>query len=212
MSGLTRRQKDVLNVIRNTVAERGTVPSIEEIGDAVGLSSASSVHHQLKTLEEKGFILRDPGRSRSIRLADGEGRPELAGAVVAVPIIGEIAAGEPIHAYEDYQQSLLLARDLIRTDEAFILRVRGKSMIEDLIDDGDMVVVRKQETADDGDIVVALLPDDGATLKRLYREKAGFRLQPANSTMKPIYTPDVRIQGKVIALLRVHEQKAVSYR
>lgn len=207
---LTPRQKSVLAAIVR-LEESGVAPSIEEIGARAGLSSPSTVHFHLKALEEKGYIERDPNRPRSIRLLPAPERDIYDENVVAVPVIGTIAAGEPIHAFEDYSRSILLARELVGSGEAFILQVKGKSMIEDLIDDGDLVVVRKQSTAENGDIVVALLERE-ATLKRFYREKDRIRLQPANSAMEPIFTQDLTIQGKVVALLRVHEQKAVSYK
>ena len=184
---LTPKQKKVYSAIINSIETKGYVPSIEELCEMVGLSSVSSIHHHLKGLEDKGYIEREKGKSRSIRILNDDSPKDIYDdQVVAVPIIGEIAAGEPIFAYEDYTDSVLLARDLISTDEAFILKVRGKSMIEDLIDDGDMVVVKKQNTASNGDIVVALLPDNEATLKRFYKEKDRIRLQPANSSMNPI--------------------------
>lgn len=207
---LTPRQRAVLSAIVR-LEESGCAPSIEEIAARAGLSSPATVHFHLKALEAKGYIERDPNRSRSIRVLPEPARDVYDEDVVAVPVIGTIAAGEPISAFEDYSRSVLLARELVGSGEAFILQVKGKSMIEDLIDDGDLVVVRKQSTAENGDIVVALLERE-ATLKRFYREKDRIRLQPANSAMQPIYTRELTIQGKVVALLRVHEKKAVSYR
>jgi repressor LexA len=213
---LTEKQQAVYDVLERAINEEDYIPSIHQLCELAGLSSVSTIHHHLKVLEEKGYIQRDAGRSRSIRLTQekADGNKYMTQEIfVSVPIIGEIAAGEPIFAYENYQDSVMLARDMIGANEAFILRVRGKSMIEDLIDDGDMVVVKKQETANNGDIVVALLPENNeATLKRFYKENNRFRLQPANSTMQPIYVKEVKIQGKVIGLLRFHDQKAVSYR
>ena len=208
---LTLKQKKILDSIKDYMNNYEIAPSIEELCEITGLSSSSSIHYHLKILEEKGYIKREAGRSRSMIIIEKENFNNFDEEMIDIPIIGEIAAGEPIYAYENYSDSIKLARSLISSDEAFILKVKGKSMIEDLIDDGDMVVVKKQNSANNGDIVVALLPDDGATLKRFYKEKDRIRLQPANSTMQPIYTTDLKIQGKVIALLRVHEQRALSF-
>ena len=213
------RKQKIIECIARTVAERGYPPSVREIADAVGLASTSAVHHHLTALEREGLLERGPHSSRALRLtARGEG--ELAAAprrasgrvtpfrmpverdVLSLPVLGEIAAGQPIEAYDDGAESLDVPRSMQARDDSYVLRVRGKSMIDALIDDGDYVVVQPQATARDGDIVVALLEDNGVTLKRFYREDGRIRLQPANAEMEPIYATDVQIQGKVVGVIR----------
>jgi repressor LexA len=187
----------ILAFIERAVNERGYPPSVREIAAAVGLASTSAVHHHLTRLAKEGRLSRQPTRSRALAIP---GAKQLR--AVPAPIIGEIAAGQPIYAYEEREETLAVPADWARTEDTFVLRVRGKSMIEDLIDDGDFVVIQPQHNARDGDIVVALLEDNTATLKRFYRERDRIRLQPANSTMAPIYARDVKIQGKVVGLIR----------
>lgn len=193
------RAERILEFIRETVAERGYPPSVREIAEAVGLASTSAVHHHLTKLERDGRLQKAATRSRALTVPGS-----LGGRVVRAPIIGEIAAGAPIYAYEEQNETLSVPAELSAKSgkETFVLRVRGKSMIEDHIDDGDYVVVQEQDTARDGDIVVALLEDSTATLKRFYRERDRVRLQPANGEMQPIYARDVKIQGKVIGVIR----------
>src|SRR5919197_5445248 len=194
-----QRADRILAYIRETVSERGYPPSVREIAEAVGLASTSAVHHHLTKLERDGRLNKEATRSRALSLPGMNG-----GRVVQAPVVGEIAAGQPIHAYEDRSEMIGLPSDLAagRGRETFVLRVRGKSMIEDHIDDGDFVVVQEQSTARDGDIVVALLEDNVATLKRFYKERDRVRLQPANGATSPIYARDVQIQGKVIGVIR----------
>ena len=193
-----QRAERILAYIRETIAVRGYPPSVREIAEAVGLASTSAVHHHLTKLEKEGRLQKVATRSRALSLPGTYG-----GRVVSAPVIGEIAAGQPIHAYEDRSETLSLPSELAaRGRETFVLKVRGKSMIDDHIDDGDYVVVQEQNTARDGDIVVALLEDNVATLKRFYKEKDRVRLQPANGQMAPIYARDVQIQGKVIGVIR----------
>jgi repressor LexA len=215
------RKQKILDCIVRTVAERGFPPSVREIADAVGLASTSAVHHHLMALERDGLLERGSRSSRALRLTSrgeaeleaGSRRPAGIGRVtpfrmpverdvLALPVLGEIAAGQPIEAYADGAESLDVPRSLEARDDSYVLRVRGKSMIDDLIDDGDYVVVQPQATARDGDIVVALLEDNGVTLKRFYREQDRIRLQPANAEMEPIYATDVQIQGKVVGVIR----------
>jgi len=214
------RKQKILECIARTVAERGFPPSVREIADAVGLASTSAVHHHLMALEREGLLERGSRSSRALRLTSrGEAeletepqRPNLGRVtpfrmpverdVLALPVLGEIAAGQPIEAYADGAESLDVPRSLEARDDSYVLRVRGKSMIDDLIDDGDYVVVQPQATARDGDIVVALLEDNGVTLKRFYREQDRIRLQPANAEMEPIYATEVQIQGKVVGVIR----------
>ena len=192
------RADRILAHIRDTIAERGYAPSVREIAEAVGLASTSAVHHHLTKLEREGRLQKDATRSRALAIPGAFG-----GRVVRAPIVGEIAAGEPIFALEDKSETLSVPVELAaRGRDTFVLRVRGKSMIEDHIDDGDFVVVQSQNTARDGDIVVALLEDNRATLKRFFRERDRVRLQPANGAMAPIYARDIQIQGKVIGVIR----------
>jgi repressor LexA len=216
------RKQKILDCIARTVAERGYPPSVREIADAVGLASTSAVHHHLIALEREGLLERGSHSSRALRLTR-QGEAELERAprrvpagssrvtpfrmpverdVLALPVLGEIAAGQPIEAYADGAESLDVPRSLQARDDSYVLRVRGKSMIDALIDDGDYVVVQPQATARDGDIVVALLEDNGVTLKRFFREKDRIRLQPANAEMEPIFASEVQIQGKVVGVIR----------
>ena len=205
--GLSHRQQRILEFIESFVYERGYPPTVREIGQAVGISSTSVVDYNLNLLERRGYLRRDREVSRGIELVGERARVYDRG-TVQVPVVGRIAAGQPIEALESRDETLALSRDLV-PEGAFALKVKGKSMIEDLIDDGDLVIVRPQTTANNGDIVVALLSDSPgtegqATLKRIYREKERVRLQPANSTMQPIYVrpQDVAIQGRVVAVIR----------
>lgn len=207
-----RRQR-ILDYIARTVEERGYPPSVREIADAVGLASTSAVHHHLIALERDGLLARGPHASRALRLTK---RPAASAApskvtpfrmpmerdTLALPVLGEIAAGQPIEAYDDASETLDVPASLDARADSYVLRVRGKSMIDALIDDGDFVIVQPQATAHDGDIVVALLEDNGVTLKRFFREKDRIRLQPANAEMEPIYASEVQIQGKVVGVIR----------
>ena len=193
-----QRAERILEFIRDRSAEQGYPPTVREIAEAVGLASTSAVHHHLMKLEREGKLQKDATRSRALTIPGA-----LAARAVQAPIVGEIAAGEPIYAYEDKTESMSIPADLAaKGRDTFVLRVRGKSMIEDHIDDGDYVVVQSQNTARDGDIIVALLEDSRATLKRFFREKDRIRLQPANGQMQPIYARDIQIQGKVIGVIR----------
>jgi repressor LexA len=207
MRPLSERQQRILDFIEHFQQRQGYPPTVREIGQAVDISSTSVVDYNLKALERHGHLRRDPDVSRGLELTGRTARRRVS-SPVSIPIVGRIAAGEPIEALQGHAEELRLSGQ-VYDDSCYALRVKGKSMIEDLIDDGDIVVVRSQETADDGDIVVALLtdgpaPEGTATLKRLYRESDRIRLQPANSTMDPIYVePDgLRIQGKVVTVIR----------
>ncbi len=199
---LTKRQTQILDFIRAEVHRRGFPPSVREIGEAVGLSSSSTVHSHLAALEAKGFIRRDPSKPRALEVLDyrDTDRAVDLGSVFAVPIVGSVAAGSPILAAENIESTMSLPAELAG-ESTFILRVKGDSMIEAGILDGDFVVVRQQQTANNGEIVVAMI-DDGATVKRFFREADRIRLQPENSSMEPIYARDVSILGKVVALFR----------
>lgn len=199
---LTDRQRQVLDYIRSEIHRRGFPPSVREIGQAVGLSSSSTVHSHLAALEAKGLIRRDPAKPRALEVLDyrDTDRGVDYGSVRVVPLVGQVAAGAPILAAENIEATLSLPAEMA-DESTFILRVKGDSMIEAGILDGDFVVVRQQSHADNGDIVVALL-DDEATVKRFYREPDRIRLQPENSALEPIYACDVSVLGKVIALFR----------
>jgi repressor LexA len=216
-----RRQR-IVDFIARTVEERGYPPSVREIADAVGLASTSAVHHHLIALERDGLLERGGKHSRALRLTarpqpvpdepaasqPGDGakvtpfRMPVERETLTLPVMGEIAAGQPIEAYEDSAETLAVPASMDAREDSYVLRVRGKSMIDALIDDGDFVIVQPQATARDGDIVVALLEDNGVTLKRFFREDDRIRLQPANAEMEPIYATDVQIQGKVVGVIR----------
>jgi repressor LexA len=222
-AGLSERQGDILDFLEGFIAKNGYPPSVREIGEAVGLSSSSTVHSHLNTLENKGLIRRDPSSARALTItgqgekrlgivrpsgakgggADGQGAPleRLPRNVVELPVVGRVAAGAPILAEQNVEESFVLPTQVVGDTGSFLLTVKGESMIEAGILDGDYVVVKEQPTANNGEIVVALL-DDEATVKTFYREPDRIRLQPENSSMEPIYTRDVTILGKVIALLR----------
>ena len=199
---LTRRQQQILDFIRADIHRKGFPPSVREIGEAVGLSSSSTVHSHLDALERKGFIRRDPSKPRALEVLDfrDSERGIDYGSVRAVPLVGQVAAGSPILAAENIEGTMSLPTEMT-DDSAFLLRVRGDSMIDAGILDGDFVVVKQQETANNGDIVVAVMEDE-ATVKRYFREADRIRLQPENDALEPIYAREVRIAGRVIALFR----------
>ncbi|MCL2756760.1 MAG: transcriptional repressor LexA [Coriobacteriia bacterium] len=204
---LTKRQEEVLSFLRRFTIKNGYPPSVREIGAAVGLSSSSTVHAHLQALENKGLIKRDASSARAlVILVDmddetDERAQKLDRNVVRLPVVGRVAAGVPIYAEENIEDTLALPTQIVGDTGSFMLTIQGESMIEAGIMDGDYVVVREQSHADNGDIVVALLGDD-ATVKTFYKEEGRIRLQPQNYTMEPIYATEVIILGKVIALLR----------
>ena len=206
---VTKRQQAVLDCIEECIREKGYGPTVREICQSLGLSSPSTVHVHLKALEEKGLIKRDPLKSRSITLSHVQDESLSTNNVIApsfgraveVPLVGNVAAGSPILAEENITDTMTLPTDIVGDAPSFMLSVRGDSMIEAGINDGDYVVVKEQPVANNGDIVVALI-DDGATVKRFYREKDYVRLQPENSSMEPIITRDCSIAGKVVAVFR----------
>jgi repressor LexA len=194
----TERQRRILEIIREFTAERGYPPSVREIGERVGLSSSSTIHAHLKALERRGLISRDPTKPRALR----SGALPPAHDAFVVPILGRVAAGVPITAQEDVEGEFLLPSHFApRASDAFMLRVQGDSMVDAAILDGDLILVRPQPTAENGEIVVAML-DGEATVKRFYRESGRIRLQPENQTMAPIYASDVEILGRVEAVVR----------
>lgn len=199
LEDLTPRQREILAFIKREVLKRGYPPSVREIGQAVGLNSSSTVHGHLGRLEEKGYIRRDPTKPRAIELVND--RDVIRKEIVNVPIVGRVTAGEPILAVENIEDFFPMPRDFANYEDVFMLRVRGDSMINAGILDGDYVVVRQQSHADNGDIVVALI-DDEATVKRFFNEGDHVRLQPENPSMAPILVKDVHVLGKVIGVFR----------
>lgn len=204
---ITKRQKAVLDCIESCIREKGYGPTVREVCQELGLSSPSTVHVHLKALEDKGYIKRDPLKSRSIALTYPLEEEAVAprnssfSKLVTVPLVGNVAAGSPILAEENITDSLTLPTDIVGDAPSFMLSVRGDSMIEVGINDGDYVVVKEQPVANNGEIVVALV-DDGATVKRFYKEDDHIRLQPENSSMEPIIVEDCSIAGKVVAVFR----------
>lgn len=192
---LTKRQQEIYEFIKDKILNRGYGPTVREIGNAFGIRSPNGVMCHLKALEKKGLITRESYMSRAIQLTD---QPQLKR--TSLPLVGQIAAGSPSLAVEDLERVDFAA--LFEDEECFCLRVKGDSMIEDQIAEGDYVVVRRTNRPKDGDIVVAMVENDDATLKRFYREKNRVRLQPANKRMKPIYSNDVSVVGVVKGVIR----------
>jgi repressor LexA len=206
MEDLNRRQRKVLDFIYEFVEENGYPPTHEEIQFEVGLSSKSHVHFYLRALEREGYIERAPNIPRGIRLTDKFARGRLAG-IIKVPFLGQIAAGEPISFSDVGHETIELTRDIVRDggEGLYALRVKGDSMIDALINDGDIVVMKHQQGAGNGEMVAVRLKDrDETTLKRFYQEQGRVRLQPANPTMRPLYVhpANVEIQGKLVAVIR----------
>jgi repressor LexA len=199
MKGLTTKQQRVLEVIRTWMRERGQPPTVREIGQEIGVASSCTVQRHLDALVRKGFITRDRYKYRSIQLADSP-FPLFARAL-NVPVLGSIAAGNPILAVENIEDTFPLPADLVGSDEVFMLRVKGDSMIDAGIFDGDLVAVRRQPEAKNGEIVAALLEDE-ATVKRFFREDGYVRLQAENPNYPPILARDVKILGRVILSVR----------
>lgn len=190
------KQTAILEFIRSEIEQKGYPPSVREICSAVGLKSTSSVHAHLTQLEKKGLLRRDPTKPRAMEVLEG---PVSRGR--SVPLVGRVTAGLPILATENIEDYLVLPQSLQGRGDLFALRVQGESMIEAGIEDGDIVVLRRQETAENGEIVVAMI-DDEATLKRIYYEDGHVRLQPENAAMEPIYADEVVILGRLLALFR----------
>jgi repressor LexA len=203
MTKLSKRQQDILEFIKLEVKTKGYPPSVREIGEAVGLASSSTVHGHLSRLESKGLIRRDPTKPRAIEILDLELDNIPHQNVMNVPLVGKVTAGIPITAVENVEEYFPLPEQLAPSDEnIFMLEIVGESMIDAGILDGDYVIVRQQQTANNGDIVVAMTEDDEATVKRFFKESNYFRLQPENATMEPIILKSVSILGKVIGLYR----------
>ena len=203
MNDLSAKQQQILEYMKAEVREKGYPPSVREICEAVGLKSTSTVHGHLARLEKKGYIRRDPTKPRAIEsLDEAPHNPDLpTRELVQVPIVGNITAGTPILAVENIEDTFPVPVDYVHNDTVFMLKVRGDSMIEAGIFDKDLILVRQQSNASNGDIVVALI-EDYATVKTFFREKDFVRLQPQNASMNPIIVRDVTILGKVIGLFR----------
>lgn len=198
---ITDKQREILEYIKEMILKKGYPPAVREICEAVHLKSTSSVHSHLESLEKNGYIRRDPTKPRTIEILDDDfalTRREL----VNVPVIGTVAAGVPILAEQNIEDYLPIPAEILANKEVFMLKVKGNSMIEAGIYNGDKVIVAKQPNAENGDKVVALV-DDSATVKTFYKENGHFRLQPENSSMDPIILDQVEILGKVIGLFRM---------
>ncbi|MBU5267702.1 transcriptional repressor LexA [Virgibacillus proomii] len=204
MTKLSKRQQMILDYIKEEVMNKGYPPSVREIAKAVGLASSSTVHGHLARLEDKGYIRRDPTKPRAIEILDvGEDASIHKEEARYVPVIGKVTAGLPITAVENIEEFLPIPVNSSSPDDnLFVLVIEGESMIEAGILDGDMVIVKQQNTAENGDIVVAMTTENEATVKRFFKEKDHFRLQPENSTMDPLIYKEVTILGKVIGLYR----------
>ena len=202
---LYKRQRQIVDFIQQYIQSNGSAPTLRQIADAIGVSSLATVHEHLASLETKGVIKRKTGKTRSIELVDktldftGE-------KAVEVPILGFIAAGKPIEPHTDPEAKMTIGPSFVSSKKrVYVLQVRGESMIEEQIRDGDYVVVEETGEAKNGQIVVALLDNGMATLKRFFKEQTRIRLEPANSTMSPIFVKNVTIQGKVVGLIRKYQ-------
>ena len=198
---ITAKQNEILEYIKECVLKKGYPPSVREICEAVHLKSTSSVHSHLETLEEKGYIRRDPTKPRTIEIIDEEFNPSRR-ELYSVPLVGTVAAGQPILAEQNISDYFPIPADMLPNGEVFMLEVKGESMVNAGILNGDKVIVQMQNTARNGEMVVALL-EDSATVKTFYKENGHFRLQPENDHMDPIITDDVQIMGKVIGVFRM---------
>lgn len=195
-----KKQKQILDFLKQYIDTHGFAPTLKQIANAIGVSSLATVHEHLQALEKKGLIKKKEGASRGIELT--ENIAQIAEGL-EVPILGYIAAGSPIEPYTDPNATISISPNMVSSRKrVYVLQVRGDSMIEDGIWDGDYVVVEQQETADNGDIVVALLDNGLATLKRYFKEATRIRLEPANRAMSPIFAKNVTVQGRVVGLIR----------
>jgi repressor LexA len=208
IEGLNPRQREILEFLRNHSRNHAYPPTVREIGQAVGLSSSSTVQNHLNALEQKGHIRRDPTKSRTVEVVGDEPAAATAARSFSVPLVGRVAAGGPILAEENIEDHIILGPEIAGGEDAFALHVRGDSMIEAGIHDGDMVVVRPQRDATSGQIVVARIENEQTgehevTVKRFFREAGRVRLQPENSALEPIYVRDLHLEGVVVAVVRV---------
>ena len=196
-----KKQEQILDYIKQYIQATGYAPTLKEIAEAIGVSSLATVHEHLESLENKGLIKRKGGKSRSIDITNSD--IDFSNKDLDIPILGFIAAGAPIEPYTDPNASISIPSNFISGKKrTYVLQVRGESMIEEQIRDGDYVIIEQTENADNGDIVVALLDNGMATLKRFFKETTRIRLEPANAKMSPIFVRNVKIQGKVVGLIR----------
>ncbi len=199
---LNKKQLEILDFIRKELNRKGYPPSLREIGRAVNLKSTSTVHGHLERLEKKGFIRRDATKPRAIEILDGSSFTYFKKEMTELPIVGKVTAGQPILAQENIEDFFPVPLEFIGNNDSFILIVKGNSMIDAGIFDKDYVIVSQQSHADNGDIVVALLNDDEATIKKFYKENGHYRLQPENKLYEPLIVDNLTILGKVIAVFR----------
>ncbi|MBU0706779.1 transcriptional repressor LexA [Patescibacteria group bacterium] len=204
---LTKKQKEILDYVTEFIKVNEYSPSYREIGEHLGLSSPATIHEHIKALEDKGFLKANIGQSRSLEPT----RATRFKKAIELPLAGLITAGKPIEAIEE-NETITVPTEIVQDDNSFVLRVKGESMIEDGILDGDYVVIERNFYPQNGDVVVALLDNEYATLKRYYREKKRIRLQPANSKMKPLYSRNPAIQGIVRAIFRKFESDWNNYK
>jgi repressor LexA len=198
---LTKKQRQILDYVESFVDTNGYSPSYEEIAEHFGYNSLATVHEHLTNLETKGFLRKNYNKSRSLEIV----RADLHAPALELPLMGQVAAGLPIEAVEDGQETVTVPHDMVRRGNNYVLRVKGDSMIEEQIRDGDYIIVNSRQTAENGEMVVALVHGESATVKKFYREPAGrVRLQPANPTMEPMYyrADEVQIQGIVVGVIR----------
>ena len=200
MLPLTKRQREIFDYLNEFIQKHGYAPSLEEIGRRFGLSSLATVHKHLTNLQEKGFIKRAWNRSRSVEMVPARG----GGRAVELPVLGFVAAGLPIEAVVESNETLAVPEDFAGKRDTYVLRVRGDSMIDEQIRDGDFVVVENRKTAENGEMVIALLRGTDVTLKKFYRDNGRIRLQPANAAMQPIFAEadQVQVQGVVVGVMR----------
>src|SRR5699024_10837663 len=210
MTKLSKRQQMILDYIKKEVEDKGYPPSVREIAEAVGLASSSTVHGHLSRIENKGYIKRNPSKPRAIEILDKTLESSIPKEEVAyAPVIGKVTAGQPITAIENIEEYVPLPISTATANEnIFILEIVGDSMIEAGILDGDMVIVKQQNVANNGEIIVAMTEEDEATVKRFFKEENRIRLQPENSTLDPMYYDNIFILGKVIGLYRHVKQKS----
>lgn len=205
MATLSEKDYEILEFIKKQTDKNGFPPTVREICMGVGLSSTATVHARLKKLENAGKIVKNPAKSRSTRVTDSNSTNSKMindDKYLEVPIYGKVTAGEPITAIQDLIDTFPLPMDFAKNKDLFMLKVQGESMINAAILDGDLIIVQRQPTANNGDIVVALVDNENATVKTFYKEKGHFRLQPENDTMQPIIVQDVSILGKVVGVFR----------
>lgn len=198
---ITAKQQEILEYIKQTILMKGYPPAVREICEAVQLKSTSSVHSHLESLEKNGYIRRDPTKPRTIEILD-DSFALIRREMVQIPVIGSVAAGQPILAEENIEDYFPVPAELLPNNDVYMLRVKGDSMVNAGIHSGDQVIVSKTSTARNGEIVVAMV-EDSATVKRFYKENGHYRLQPENDTMDPIIVPNVEVLGKVIGLFRL---------